>query len=311
LIAGEVDRELPAAPSALAAAIVARHGRAVAAVLLYGSGLRLPDPSRDPDSDVVYDFYVFVDRYRDIDRRWVARVANAVLPPSVFYTEIPSSDGRLRAKYAVMTLARFSRAVSGKTFHSYFWARFAQPVRLAYARDSLAREAVVNALAQAVVTVVARTAGLMQGPFLSRDLWIRAFRESYAAELRAERPDRPNSIHAWNSERYARLTAPALEASGIPQRASPVDDCFEVALSVAQRRRVETGWRVRRIAGKVLSALRLANGLFTFEGGIDYILWKIERHSGVSATLTPWQRRHPLLASPIVAWRLYRLGAFR
>jgi hypothetical protein len=42
-----------------------------------------------------------------------------------------------------------------------------------------------------------------------------------------------------------------------------------------------------------------------------YILWKIERHSGVKATATPWQRRHPLLAAPGLAWRLYRRGAFR
>jgi hypothetical protein len=40
-------------------------------------------------------------------------------------------------------------------------------------------------------------------------------------------------------------------------------------------------------------------------------LWKIERHSGVSITLTPWQRRHPILASTVLFWQLYRKGAFR
>jgi hypothetical protein len=70
-------------------------------------------------------------------------------------------------------------------------------------------------------------------------------------------------------------------------------------------------WRFRRLVGKLLSILRLAKGVFTFDGGVDYILWKIERHSGVKATATPWQRRHPLLAAPGLAWRLYRRGAFR
>ena len=46
-------------------------------------------------------------------------------------------------------------------------------------------------------------------------------------------------------------------------------------------------WRFRRLVGKVLSILRLAKGVFTFDGGVDYILWKIERHSGVKATATP------------------------
>jgi hypothetical protein len=26
--------------------------------------------------------------------------------------------------------------------------------------------------------------------------------------------------------------------------------------------------------------------------------------------VTDWQRRHPLLSAPVLAWRLYRLGAF-
>lgn len=70
-------------------------------------------------------------------------------------------------------------------------------------------------------------------------------------------------------------------------------------------------WAMRRVLGKLLSVLRLAKGLFTFDGGVDYILWKIERHTGARIALTPWQRRHPLLASPVFLWRLYRLGAIR
>ncbi len=50
---------------------------------------------------------------------------------------------------------------------------------------------------------------------------------------------------------------------------------------------------------------------FTFDGALDYVLWKVRRHSGVVLPVTDWQRRHPLLAAPVLAWRLYRLGAFR
>ena len=57
-------------------------------------------------------------------------------------------------------------------------------------------------------------------------------------------------------------------------------------------------WALRRACGKALNALRLAKAAFTFEGGADYIAWKIERHSGVALELADWQRRHPLLAAP-------------
>jgi len=50
---------------------------------------------------------------------------------------------------------------------------------------------------------------------------------------------------------------------------------------------------------------------FTFDGALDYVLWKVKRHSGVVLPVTDWQRRHPLLSAPVLAWKLYRLGAFR
>jgi hypothetical protein len=40
-------------------------------------------------------------------------------------------------------------------------------------------------------------------------------------------------------------------------------------------------------------------------------MWKIKRHSGVSVDLTPWQRRHPILASGTQFWKIYRAGGFR
>ena len=57
--------------------------------------------------------------------------------------------------------------------------------------------------------------------------------------------------------------------------------------------------------------LRLVKASFTFENGAAYLIWKIRRHSGVEIELTSWQRRHPVLASPVLAWRLYRAGGFR
>lgn len=67
----------------------------------------------------------------------------------------------------------------------------------------------------------------------------------------------------------------------------------------------------RRLIGKPLNVMRLIKAAFTFQGGARYLAWKIERHSGVKVELTPWQERHPILASSVLFWRLYRKGAFR
>ena len=68
---------------------------------------------------------------------------------------------------------------------------------------------------------------------------------------------------------------------------------------------------VRTVQGKILSILRLMKAAYTFQGGADYLIWKIERHSGVKVELTPAQRKHPIWAGITTFWRLYRQGAFR
>ena len=60
-----------------------------------------------------------------------------------------------------------------------------------------------------------------------------------------------------------------------------------------------------------VQAYEYAHAAFTFSGGQSYLLWKIERHSGVRVEPLAWERRHPLLSAPFLAWRVYRKGGFR
>ena len=292
LVAADALQPVAAPVTALVEALRRRHGDAVAAVLFYGSCLRAADL---PNDDCVFDFYLLVDDYREVYAHRLAALANAVLPPNVFYLELPWQGRTLRAKYAVVALAPFRRLLSARAFHSYFWGRFAQPVRLVHARDDAVRALVLDALVDAVVTLVQRTAALTGPGAAPEALWLQAFRETYRAELRAEASDRARLIYEADRARYDRLAPLALAAAG----------------PIGRRRRARLAWVLRRLLGKTHSVLRLAKGAFTFDGGLDYILWKIARHSGVTTAVAPWQRRHPLLAAPGLAWRLYRRGAFR
>ena len=284
----------PVHPSVMAAAdpIRARHAGAAVATLFYGSCLR-QGGGMAPDADGVLDFYLLVDRYGGAyPGRALLAAANAVLPPNVFYVETPWQDGVLRAKYAVMTLGRFARGASRRSLQPMVWARFSQPARLLWAADDETRRALVAALADAVVTMVARAAP--GGDGVAAEIWPRAFAASYRAELRPEPAGHARALFEADRERYERLTPWALALaggggsgnSGVP-------------------------WFIRRVAGKLLNGLRLIKAAFTYAGALDYLLWKVERHSGVRARATPWQRRHPLLAAPALAWRLYRRGALR
>lgn len=304
----------PVAPSAaqVVNAVRQRHGDAVSAVLFYGSCLRATDSAPAAEAGVV-DLYVLVERYRDLYGAGLAALANAILPPNVFYVETATDAGTVRAKYAVVTLGRFRRDTSRAAFHPSLWARFCQPVRLVYARDDSVRESVVDALAGAVVAMVGRTAPLMEDDFTAAELWQRAFRETYRTELRVEGVDRARQLYAWSTARYDKLTGSALAAAGLAPVPGPAggDAPYRIALTAFERLRARLAWAARRWVGKPLTVLRLIKSAFTFDGAVDYILWKIERHSGIRPRVTAWQRRHPILASPLLVWRLYRQRALR
>ncbi|MCW0210946.1 MAG: hypothetical protein OJK14_27945 [Achromobacter sp.] len=302
LIANELDRPVMAEARAVADVILARHGASVAAVLFYGSCLR------SGDANGILDVYVLTDDLRAYHGRFWPVLLNAAVPPTVSYLETPGSAGPVRAKVAVMGTAAFARAVRGAGVDTTIWARFCQPAALLYARDAESRAVAVEAVAQAVATAAGWAVRL--GPERARpsDFWTALFRHTYGAELRVERGDRATLIHDWDADRYARLLPLALAHTGI---ATTAEADGRLRPRVPDRATAQRAWARRRRLGKPLNLLRLIKAAFTFENGIDYILWKLERHAGRPVRISPWQRRHPILASPLLILRLYRDGIIR
>jgi hypothetical protein len=280
LVAEELRLPVDPRVTGIAAAIAAKHGGASRAVLFYGSCLR-----QKQLEGLMLDFYLIVSDYRAAyEKSWLA-VANRLIPPNVFYFE----HSGLVAKYAVLSEADFHRLCGPETSSVSVWARFAQPSRLVWAVDDMARDRTIDAVARAAPTLLAAA-----GPRPGEEplaLWRQAFALTYSAELRAERKGRASSVVDLEPERYERFTGPALELARLMQP--------------------HGSWGWRRIEGKALSVLRLAKASLTFAGGAEYIAWKINRHAGTEIELKPWQRRHPLLAGLSLLPKLIRSGAVR
>lgn len=301
-------RQVPPGVQALADELLNRYGDAAQAVLFYGSCLRTGD-----DSDGIVDLYLLVDSYRTAYRSRRQAFTNKLLPPNVFYLELSVQDRVVRTKYAVLTLKAFQRGTSLQWFHSYLWGRFAQPIGLVYARDSKVASQVRTALADAVITFITRVLPQIPERFTARDLWRQGLLLSYRAELRSERPQ--NLVHLFDhaADHYEQLTRVAMASIPFAVEVEDRSDGFHYQASIPARVRTRNrlAWDVRNVQGKALSLLRLSKAFFTFEGGLDYIQWKIERHSGVKVTWTPRLKKHPLLAVVVLGWRLYRRGGFR
>ena len=283
LVEDELTQPVLPEVQALAKSIATQYGDAARAILFYGSCLR--EARLD---GLMLDFYLIVSDYRAAyDARWMA-TANRLIPPNVF----PFAHEGLAAKYAVLSEADFAALTLPSASTVSVWARFAQPSRLVWAADETARSRAITAVAQAAPTLFA-----LARPLTSSDdpveIWRTGFARTYGCELRAERTDRSGSIVDADEARYRQFGA------AIPK------------ITTMTRPAAERIWRGLQRRGKRASVLRLAKASLTFAGGIEYLAWKINRHAGTAITITPWQRRHPILAAVFLVPKLLRQGAVR
>lgn len=285
----------PARVNAVLQKIRAQHPGRVLGFVYYGSSLRdLDDPGK------MLDFYVLVDSYRATHGWGWRAMTNRLIPPVVYYLEHEEAGVLSICKYSIITLEEFERRCAD-SFLSQLWGRFSQPCALLDAESKETSDRIAKARSHAVRKLASETAPLFSTPASSTEFWGRAFFESYRTELRPESDDgRAREIVARYEDRYDQIS----EALFGPAE----NGLYAVQAyggSGSKRR-----WFFRRLIGRPLAGLRVLNSAATFDGGLDYVLRKVERHSGVTIEVSDAQRKHPVLWSPVLGWKLWRKGAF-
>jgi hypothetical protein len=301
-IGSQIAARAPDAVAALGEVLRGRFGHHALAVLFYGSCRRAND-----DSGGIVDLYVLVDDYHAAHGKFLPALANRLLAPNVYFLETPVAGRVARAKYAVVSMDQFERGTT-RWFHPYLWGRFAQPCGLLFAVDEQVRRRIVRALAGAATTFAARTLPRLPAEFDAQAFWTRGLLLTYATELRSERPDRVRAIYAHAALELQALTR---ALAGDLGWAPTVSGGYRNPVAREEGRWSALSWAVRRLQGKALSVLRLLKASFTFDGGLPYLAWKIERHSGVELQITPFMRRFPRLGAVGAFWRTWRRGGFR
>jgi len=314
LVAAELERPPGEAALRMAEEVRRRFGSGVAAVLFYGSCLRRKS------SGGVLDLYALVDDYRSVYPSRGLALLGALLPPNVHLLRL-EGDGpapALQAKVAVIGLDDFRRAAAGRGIDTRVWARFCQPAVLVWSRDAAARHAVHVAVEEATLAAVDRMRCWLPGSgaeqrFAPVELWCRGFAETYRAELRSEREAAVREIVESDPARYAQVARAALavlEQRG-RLRAGGDGDRLWVRSDPRARVRARRSWHLLRRAAKVRAAAGVVKSAATFDDWLPYVLWKIERQSGIEVQVSERQRRHPWLLGWPVLWRLLRRGALR
>jgi len=306
LAAAVAERAIPPEPAAeaLAAArfIAEAGGPSVLAVIFFGSR----KTKASPDASSAYDFFVLTGSchpfYEGLRRRGLAHrspallaLLNHLLPPNQISIETGGvTDRRLRAKCAVMPLADFLKASSGRRLDHFVLGRFCQPVEILFAAGDEVRHRVLAAVVSAH-----RLTYLWVRPWLPREFDLEtycrtALRVSYAGEIRPEPEGRADAL--WRAqEGYHRPVYGALLAELAAQGEVTQSDSGAYRLA-----RPAAAWERLRLAlyfrwSKVRATARWAKYVLTFEGWLDFIVSKARRHSGQAIDLSERERRRPLL----------------
>ena len=286
-VAAALQRSVVPEVRAFAERLALAAGNAVA-VLFYGSNLRTGS------LEGVLDFYVLTEGPQ-LEKIW----------PRVSYHEWAWQGVPLRAKVATMALETFRAAAAGELLDTTIWARFVQPSGIAWQRDEAALGRVAAAVSGAARTAARLAVALGPQTGTAEDYWRALFRATYAAEFRVEKAGREDSILSVNREHFDGLLPLALTADDIRFERLP-GGTLRPQLSPRDRSRMLAWWKRRQRLGKPYNVLRLLKASTTFEGAARYAAWKIERHTGVPVTITPWRERHPVLSAPGVLWHVWR-----
>lgn len=271
----------------------------ILAIILYGSWLR-------GKRDTLPDFYVILDTYSCLPSRW-ERLGNRVLKPNVYNLLLHEEEKTCVAKYATITLEHF---VSGITndFHPYLWARFSQPTKVIFSKSSAISSSISHAFTKASERMLSETIPMVASESSLNTLWETSLALTYKTELRSENSQKSRELvghYAKYLEKKTDLIGPRY---GLSKTERGTWVCHS---SWPKRFTAVVKWKLRNYVGTLLSVMRLVKAAFTFNEPLEYILWKVERHTGIKKEASLRQKRHPLIFAWGLLWEIYREGGFK
>ncbi len=209
-------------------------------------------------------------------------------------TQIRLATAEWLVKASVVATADLVRATSERRPDQFLAGRLFQDVHIVWTRDDAALATLEGVVASARRITLLWSAPDLPPTFDVATYVRQLFRTSFRFEIRPETRGRADALFNAQAARLLPLFEPVLkEAAG----RGALIECAEGVWKLPARPRVSR--RIRRRAfmewSRVRAVGRWPKHALTFDGWLDYIVKKAERHSGETITLTPLERRAPFL----------------
>jgi len=220
-------------------------------------------------------------------------------------TQVRLTVGGGLVKASVLSLSALRRATSSARKDQFVAGRLFQDVHVVWARGPESILQVEDAIASARRVTLDWVAPDLPDRFTSADYVRQLFRTSFRFEVRPETAGRADALYAAQAPRLVPMFESVLRtlaAEGLLQARGA--DAF--SLPRPPTRGQALGRRLYLEWSRVRATARWPKHAVTFDGWLDYIIRKAERHSGETIVLTPLERRFPL----VLLWpRLFRFLA--
>jgi hypothetical protein len=302
-VARYATRERPssALASRLALALQEVAGPSIQGIVFFGSHRS----GASPGSFSAFDLFVvttdYLSFYRALERagriRRGARLMaalNAWMPPNQLAFREEHEGATLLAKCAVISMAGLRRETSARRRDHFCCGRLFQPAEILYAVDAAAREALLTCLAGALAETYRWVRPWLPDPFDVDGYCLTALRVSLAGEIRPESGGRHQALfEAQRAELGPAAAALLIDLESAGELVGEAPGLYALRTAAGPKERLRS--RLYFMRSKLRATLRWAKYMATFEGWLDYILRKVERHGGGEVVLSRWERRWPLL----------------
>jgi hypothetical protein len=197
-------------------------------------------------------------------------------------------------KASVLSTAALQRATSAARKDQFVAGRLFQDVHIVWARSPESLRRVEDAIASARRLTLDWVAPDLPDRFGPSDYVRQLFRTSFSFEVRPETPGRADALYDAQAARLVPIFEGVLSALAAAGRLRAREgEVFSLSKPPARgevlRRRVFLEW------SRVRATARWPKHAVTFDGWLDYIIRKAERHSGETIVLTPLERQFPLI----------------
>ena len=293
-----MDHPLDEAGRALLASIIEGAEGTLDAVLFFGS--RSSKVATTAAS--AYDFMLVVNSaasfYERMNSRGLLQRSPMVLrlvDPFLRPTQVRLAVNDAVAKCSVLTTSDLRAATSARRKDQFIAGRLFQDVKVLWSRNEVAGVAIEESVDSARLVTLDWSAPDLPPVFTVAEYVRQLFRTSFRFEVRPETKGRADLLYQAQASALVRIFESVLTTlvtkGSLTKGASPGTFALARPVSVGDRasRRLFMEW------SRLRATARWPKHAITFDGWLDYIVRKAERHSGESIVLTPLERRLPFI----------------